>query len=63
MILFSFIIVAVFQFSQPMYNVDESSGEACVCLKLVSGELAIDVVIEVSSNENMFNTGCKLSQN
>ena len=45
-----------------MYNVDESSGEACVCLGLVSGELDIDVVIEVSNDENniMFNSGCKL---
>lgn len=54
--------MAVFRFSQPMYNVDESSGEACVCLGLVSGELDIDVVIEVSNDENniMFNSGCKL---
>lgn len=53
--------MAVLQFSQESYNVDESNGEACVCIELVSGELAIDVIIEVSSEEDtMFASGCKL---
>lgn len=52
--------MAVFQFSQNTYNVDESNGDACVCLELVSGTLAFDIVIEVSSEEGMYASGCKL---
>ena len=40
--------VAEFQFSQPVYNVSEDTGTVGVCLELVSGELGVDVPIEVT---------------
>ena len=40
--------VAEFQFSQPVYNVSEDTGTVGVCLELVSGDLGVDVPIEVT---------------
>ena len=44
--------MAIFRFTQEQYNVDETNGEACVCLELISGILALDIIIEVSKEED-----------
>ena len=40
-------IVAKFNFSRPIYNIPANGGAACVCLELIYGQLATDVIIEV----------------
>jgi hypothetical protein len=58
-----FTTVAEFQFSQSSYNVSESSGVVSVCLELVNGTLAKDVLISVSVGarpEGMANPECDL---
>ena len=52
--------VAKFQFSQSSYNVSESSGVVNICLELVNGTLAKDILINVSVGARQEDTaGCK----
>ena len=44
--------MAIFRFTQEQYDVDETNGEACVCLELISGILALDIIIEVAKQED-----------
>ena len=53
--------VAEFQFTPSSYNVSESSGVVSVCLELMNGTLASDILISVSvgaRQEAMANSGC-----
>ena len=53
--------VAEFQFTQSSYNVSENSGVVSICLELINGTLASDVLISMSvgaRQEAMPDSGC-----
>lgn len=56
------ITVAEFQFSQPSYNVIEGQSEVVnICLELVNGTLAKDILINISIAARQENkAGCKI---
>ena len=55
------ITVAEFQFTQSSYNVSESNGVVSICLELVNGTLAKDVLINLSvgASQDEPIAGCK----
>ena len=58
-ILFCYLLVAEFQFSQPLFDVSEDSGVVSICLELISGILTEDVIIEVMVLGDGGMSGCK----